>query len=97
MLLNRSRIVLNRIGEKRPCQTDEILELLRARPHEIEDLFEPRPPRAAVLLAPQPGLLEHRAHAPGKVVEAHPHEVLAVEPIELFRIEDGVARTDAAQ
>ncbi len=46
---------------------------------------------------PQTGCLKERLHAPGELVGRQAHDVLLVEPLQLFRTKDGVAAADAVE
>ena len=97
MLVDRGRVVLDRVAEEQRALRGEIVEPLGARSQQLEHGEEPRVSIAEIVVVPQPGGFEPRLDADRELVRREPHDVLLVEPVELLRVEHGVAAADAVE
>src|SRR5438876_1774266 len=97
MLVDGFRVVLDRVSKKEASLRGEISETFDARLQQLEHGKEPRVTISKVRLIPESGGLKPRLHSPRELVGRQPHHVLLVEPVELVRIEDGVAAADTLE
>src|SRR5205823_13402971 len=76
---------------------DELVELLDARLEQREHGGNPFRLRCLQRLAPQSGLAQPRFNPLEQRCRRQPSDVLLVEPVELLRIEHGVAAADPVE
>src|SRR5581483_4612571 len=90
-------VVGDRVGEEESPEACEVAETFGAWLQQLEDRKEPRPPRGDEIVLPQAGRLERRPQTRRELARREPHDVLLIEPIQLFWIEDSVAAADARE
>src|SRR4051812_49760001 len=87
VLVDGSRVVLDSIEKEHRTLIGKIDEASSAWTQQLEDGEEPRMSVAEIFLAPRPCRFQPRFHAQREIVRGEPHDVLLVEPVELFSVE----------
>src|SRR5438034_6657086 len=97
ILVERRRVVLERIRKEESSVRREIVEPLRARLQELERGKKPRVSIIEVVLAPQTRRFERWFDTSRQFLRRKTHDVLLIEPLQFFRIEHGVAAADSVE
>src|SRR4029434_8972889 len=96
MLLDGFRLVFDEFVQQRTRLLDELGQPLRARSQQLQ-----QPGKRAWLvykrMRPETLVIEERPCRRRELLDWHPGDVLPVHPIELLRVEHGVAAADALE
>ena len=84
MLRDRRRIVVGQIHEEEASDFDELAQLFRTRPKQLEHGVEPCAPIADVRSIPNAGRFELGAEPTYELIRRELQEVLLIEPVELL-------------
>src|SRR3954465_13784736 len=97
MFADRRRVVLNGVLQERTGFVRELSHTFHSGTNDGKHLEEPASPGPRQAVGPQPCRAQDGLDPYGEIVEGEAHDVLLVEPIELLRIENGVAPADAGK